>query len=192
MRSATISPRLEQALRWAAECHQGQSRRGVGTPYFEHVAAVALVLDRAGFDEDIVIAGLLHDIVEDTAETLSDVASRFGPAVAEIVGHCSEQKFDAQGRKPPWIERKRDHLAALAAAPAAAKAVILADKLHNLISIKLDLDEGRDIWSEFHAEPRQVLSYYHAAIEACGHGDPRIQELARSCHDALARVSASV
>jgi hypothetical protein len=68
--------------------------------------------------------------------------------------------------------------------------VILADKLHNLISIELDLHDGGGIWSEFHAQPHQILWYYRATIDACEHDDPRLQELARLCHDILARVTA--
>src|SRR5437879_8941353 len=83
LRSEWITPRLEQALRWSARWHQGQTRKGGAIPYFQHVAAVAMILDRAGFDEDVVIAGLLHDVVEDTAATFEDVAARFGSAVAE-------------------------------------------------------------------------------------------------------------
>ena len=118
MRSDGMTPRLELALRWSAVCHQGQTRKGSGTPYFEHAAAVAMILDRAGFDEDVVIAGLLHDVVEDTEATVEEVATRFGPVVGEIVRQCSEVKLDAEGRKRPWIDRKRDHLAALVGAPA--------------------------------------------------------------------------
>jgi (p)ppGpp synthase/HD superfamily hydrolase len=188
MRTDLMTPRLEQALRWAAECHHGQSRKGCGTPYFQHVAAVALILDRAGFDEETVIAGLLHDVVEDTAATYADVAARFGPAVAETVRHCSEVKDDAQGRKRPWIDRKRDHLAALADASSAARAVVLADKLHNLACIELDLREARPAWSLFNADRAQVLWYYRATIEACDGDDPRVEHLAHSCRDVLARV----
>jgi guanosine-3',5'-bis(diphosphate) 3'-pyrophosphohydrolase len=180
--------RLERALRWAAECHQGQTRRSSPTPYVEHVMAVALVLDRAGFAEDVVIAGLLHDVVEDTQATFEDVAERFGPIVAETVRHCSEVKLDAQGNKRPWIDRKRDHLAAMAVAPLAARGVILADKLHNLVTIELDLLEGRPVWPEFHADRAQVLWYYRAAIDACGGEDARLQRLVGSCQDVLARV----
>src|SRR5205807_3243496 len=103
-----ITPRLEQALRWSARCHEGQTRKGGHIPYFQHAAAVAMILDRAGFDEDVVVAGLLHDVVEDTTATFEDVALRFGPAVAETVRQCSEVKRDAEGRKRPWIDRKRD------------------------------------------------------------------------------------
>jgi (p)ppGpp synthase/HD superfamily hydrolase len=188
--TAMMTTRLERAMRWAAQSHHGQTRRSSQTPYFEHVAAVALILVRAGFDEDVVIAGLLHDIVEDTTVTLDDVATRFGRAVAELVRHCSEIKTDSSGKKRPWIDRKRDHLAATALAPFEARAIILADKLHNLISIELDIEENRPVWSEFHAEQSQVLWYYHAAIDRCTQGDARLELLARSCHEVLARVEA--
>jgi (p)ppGpp synthase/HD superfamily hydrolase len=188
MPSELMSSRLEQAMRWAAASHHGHMRRSSDTPYFEHVAAVALILDRAGFDEDVVIAGLLHDVVEDTAVTLDDVAARFGAPMAQIVQHCTEIKADAHGEKRPWIERKRDHIASLLAAPVPARGVILADKLHNLICIELDLREGRPVWSAFHAERERVLWYYDAIIDACGRDDPRLAELAGACRDVLARV----
>src|SRR3954463_252718 len=105
-RPELMSLDLERALRWAATCHHGQVRRGCEAPYIEHALGVALILDRAGFDQDVVIAGLLHDVVEDTAATLDEVAARFGPAVAETVGHCSEHKVDDAGCKRPWIDRK--------------------------------------------------------------------------------------
>src|SRR5207253_1805696 len=115
-----------------AVCHRGQERRGSGVPYVAHVVAVAMILDRLGFPEPVVIAGLLHDAVEDTEATPEQVRERFGPEVADLVHHCSEIKTDDQGRKRPWIDRKRDHLEALASAPLAARAILLADKLHNL------------------------------------------------------------
>jgi (p)ppGpp synthase/HD superfamily hydrolase len=188
MRSEGMTPKLERALRWAAVCHHGQTRKGSDTPYFEHAAAVALILDRASFDEDVVIAGSLHDVVEDTEATFEDVAARFGPVVCEIVRQCSEVKHDAEGRKRPWIDRKRDHLAALVDAPSSTWAVILADKFHNLISIELDLDEGRPVWSRFNAERSQVLWYYAATLAACTSDDPRVVGLADACRKVLARI----
>jgi guanosine-3',5'-bis(diphosphate) 3'-pyrophosphohydrolase len=179
------SSRLEQALRLAAAGHAGQARRGSGVPYVSHVVAVAWILDRAGFEEDVVVAGLLHDLVEDTPTTLDDIESRFGRSVAGLVAHCSEAKTDEHGRKRPWIDRKRDHLAALESAPVEAWAIILADKLHNLIAIEVDLSEGRQVWSTFHAERDQVLWYYDAAIARCGKGDARLDELAARCRERL-------
>jgi (p)ppGpp synthase/HD superfamily hydrolase len=190
MATELMSSRLERALRWAALCHNGHTRRSSDTPYFEHVAAVAWILDRAGFDEEVVIAGLLHDVVEDTAATNEVVAARFGATVAEIVRHCTEVKTDAQGQQRPWLDRKRDHIAAIVEAPLSARAVILADKLHNLMSIELDLRDGRPVWSAFHAGREDVLWYYHAMIGACGRDDRRLERIADECQEVLARVEA--
>ena len=190
MPTGWMTPRLERALRWSAACHAGQTRKASAVPYFAHVAAVAMILDRAGFDEDVVIAGLLHDVVEDSEATLDDVAAGFGPTVREIVSLCSEIKVDAEGRKRPWIDRKRDHLMAMAGATTAARAVLLADKLHNLTSIELDLDEGRPVWAAFNAERAQVLWYYRSAIDACALGDPQVEALAASCREVLGRIKA--
>jgi guanosine-3',5'-bis(diphosphate) 3'-pyrophosphohydrolase len=190
MRTDLISLRLERAMRSSARWHVGQTRKGNDIPYFEHAAAVAMILDRAGFNEDVVIAGLLHDVVEDTDATLADVEAGFGAAVAEIVGLCSEMKYDAKGRKRPWIDRKRDHLAALAGASALAWAVILADKLHNLACIELDLAEGRPVWGLFNADRAQVLWYYRATIDGRTAGDPRLEALAAACRAGLDRIEA--
>ena len=183
---------LERALRRAAEWHRDQSRRGSGVPYVQHLMAVALILDRLDFPEAVVIAGLLHDAVEDTEATLDLIRAEFGPEVAEIVAHCSEVKLDEAGRKRPWIDRKRDHLAALATAPAPARAVVLADKLHNLASILLDVRQGRPIWGAFHAEMAQVLWYYRSAIDACGVGGPELAGLAGQCRAVLADLEAAI
>jgi len=140
-----------------------------------------MILDRSGFDEETVIAGLLHDLVEDTEVTLEQIREQFGDRVAEIVDHCSEVKLDASGARRPWIDRKRDHLASAANAPESARAVILADKLHNLISIRLDQAEGRPVWCSFHADRGQVLSYYRAMIDACRSDDLGLSGLAEEC-----------
>jgi guanosine-3',5'-bis(diphosphate) 3'-pyrophosphohydrolase len=183
-----LTLRMEEALRFAAQAHAGQSRKGSDTPYFAHVAAVALILDRVGYPEDVLIAGLLHDVVEDTAVTFEVVAARFGENVCTLVRYCSEVKTDAHGTKRPWLDRKRDHLAALATAPSEARGIILADKLHNLVSIDLDLRQGRPVWSQFNADRDQVLWYYRTAIDLCGQGDSRLESLAACCRGALEKV----
>jgi (p)ppGpp synthase/HD superfamily hydrolase len=150
--------------------------------------AVAMVLDRSGFDEEVVVAGLLHDLVEDTGITLDEIRSAFGNLVAETVAGCSEIKLDASGAKRPWADRKRDHLEALKSATMATKAVTLADKLHNLASIAFDLDDGRPVWSTFNAPRGDVLAYYRAMIATCGTGDHRLEALARQAVAALDQV----
>lgn len=180
--------KLERALRWAATRHIGQERKGSGTPYVEHPMGVAMILDRLGFAEDVVIAGLLHDVVEDTSATIDEVRKEFGSSVAEVVHFCSEVKLDAKGRKRPWKDRKLEHLEALDRAPVAAHAVVLADKLHNLTSMQLDLQEGRAVWPTFNAKRHEVLWYYHTMIDRFGEGDPRLEELAEACREVLREV----
>jgi (p)ppGpp synthase/HD superfamily hydrolase len=187
-RSALYSLDLERALRFAARCHRHQLRKASDTPYVEHVMGVALLLDRLGFPEEVVIAGLLHDVVEDTDATLERLEAEFGAEVAETVRHCSEVKTDAAGKKRPWAERKRDHLAALEHAPVAARAIVLADKLHNLVSIELDLREGRPVWAAFNANRALVLDYYKQALDQLGTGDPRLVELAARGRRTLAAI----
>ena len=180
-----FSARLEEAARFAAVAHREQTRKLTDTPYFQHPAAVAWILDRAGFGEDVVIAGLLHDVVEDAEISAEEIKARFGPAVAALVVWCSEVKTDAEGRKRPWIDRKRDHLAALENAPVEARAVVLADKLHNLASIAFDLDRDLDVWNAFNADRERVFWYYETTLERCGRGDPRLERLAAECRERL-------
>ena len=172
---------FERALRLAASGHRDQVRKGSGAPYIEHPMAVALILDRSGFDEPIVIAGLLHDLVEDTDVTLEEVRQGFGEEVAAIVGACSEEKVDARGVKRPWIDRKSDHLEHMKHSGDGVRAVVLADKLHNLLSIQLDLSECRLVWENFNAGRDQVLWYYRSMIEACRSEDPRLIRLRDEC-----------
>ncbi len=190
VRTPRISPDLERALRMAAVGHRDQVRKGSGVPYVEHPMAVALVLDRAGFDDEVVIAGLLHDLVEDTDVTLDQIRDRFGDRVAAMVANCTEVKLDASGGKRPWIDRKTDHLESLANAPDPARAIVLADKLHNLTCIRLDLLDGRAVWDSFGADRDRVLWYYGATIDACRSDDPRLAGLADVCRAALAEVTA--
>lgn len=180
-----ISDQYEQALRLAALGHRGQVRRGSGVPYIAHPVAVARIVERAGGDESAVIAALLHDLVEDTATTLDEIRDRFGAAVAATVAGCSEVKLDAEGRERPWEDRKRDHLDALRSATEAVRVVVLADKLHNLLSIRLDLAGGRAVWDSFHAPRDRVLWYFAAVIDACAGTDGRWQALADACRGEL-------
>jgi len=187
----SIPPSLafERALRLAAVGHRDQVRKGSETPYIEHPMAVALILDRSGFDEEVVIAGLLHDLVEDTDVTLDEICRSFGGRVASIVEGCSEKKVDAEGRKRPWSDRKRDHVAVVSRSSDDVQAVVLADKLHNLISIELDLSDNRPVWSSFHADRTQVLAYYEAMLAACESRDSRLTRLLDECRARLRQVA---
>lgn len=185
------SSALERGLRRASVWHRHQARKGSDLPYIQHPVAVAMILDRLGFAEHVVIAGLLHDAAEDTEATLEQISTEFGADVAELVAWGSEEKLDSAGRKRPWEDRKRDHLAALAGAPVEARAVVLADKLHNLLSMRDDLAEGVDLWGRFNAPRERIFWYYRRMAETLGHGDGRLERLAGFCLEALNAIEAS-
>lgn len=191
-RPRRYSLRFESALRRAAEWHRVQMRKGSSIPYLTHLVAVALILDRHGFDEDVLIAGLLHDAHEDAQVAIDRIAAEFGPAVAAIVAACSERKADEAGHPRPWRDRKRELLDRLPTLGNEAKAVLLADKLHNLTSMLADLEDpalSAGLWTKFNAPPADLLWYHAASLDACAGDDPRLSTLAAEARDALAAVS---
>lgn len=180
---------LERALRLSAGAHAGQSRKGSDLPYFSHPAAVALILARSGFsDDDVLAAALLHDVVEDTDVELTDLAQDYPTRVCEYVAAASEQKTDAAGQKRSWLDRKADHIDQVAAAPQAARAIVLADKLHNLQSMLFDLDEGELLWDRFNATREQIVDYHRRMIAAAFGNDEKLRSLAAQAMDVLDRL----
>ena len=157
--------RFEEALLFAAQLHRDQTRKASGIPYITHLLAVAALVGEAGGGEDEVIAALLHDALEDRPDAIdfAELSRRFGQTVAETVRGCSDTEVQP---KPPWRERKEQHLAHLAAATPATLLVVCADKLHNVQTINADLRElGDALWERFRGGKEGTLWYYRAAAE---------------------------
>lgn len=189
------SPRIDAALRLAAAAHHGHVRKGTQIPYVMHPFHVALILDRHRFDEDVVIAGILHDVIEDTSFQAPGVQTRlhavcpalhpvpddgaafrdavvdyiartFGPAVRDLVLHVTEKKVDEAGYPLPWEVRKAAPLAALEGAAPEVCALKAADCLHNLRSMAQDvLADGARTMSRFNASPEALVWYYLRVAE---------------------------
>ena len=159
-----LGRRFEQALLFAREKHAGQSRKGTRVPYFSHLMSVAALVLEAGGDEDLAIAALLHDVVEDCggAPMLKEIRRRFGKRVAYVVEGCTDT--DAFP-KPPWRDRKEAYLKHLRAADADTRLVSSADKLHNARTILTDYREcGEAVWERFQGKRDGTLWYYHALL----------------------------
>ncbi|MFZ1999713.1 MAG: HD domain-containing protein, partial [Candidatus Sulfotelmatobacter sp.] len=135
-----LGPRFLRAFLFAAEKHTGQVRKASTTPYIAHLMGVSSLALEFGGDEDMAIAALLHDVVEDCggAPMLKAVKRRFGSRVAKIVDGCTDSDRDP---KPPWRERKETYIRHLKSADADTKLVSAADKLHNVRSILSDYRE---------------------------------------------------
>jgi (p)ppGpp synthase/HD superfamily hydrolase len=135
------------ALVYAAELHDRQMRKGTRIPYVAHLMSVASLVLEDGGDEDEVIAGLLHDAVEDQGGrlTLDVIRSRFGRRLANIVEECSDAETIP---KPPWRERKERYIEHLKVADRGVLRVALADKLHNARAVLADYRTfGEGLWS---------------------------------------------
>ena len=137
-----------------------------------HIRAVAATVLEYGADEDLAIAALLHDSVEDQGgkARLEDVRNRFGERVARIVEACSDSLAStaAGERKPHWKERKTKYIEHLRSADEDILRVSLADKVHNARAILRDLrkpEVGERIWSRFSQPRDQTLWYYRSLAD---------------------------
>lgn len=183
---------VEKAIRVSAAAHHGQLRKCSSLPYFSHPAAVALILIRAGFDDDDVIsAAILHDTLEGTDVTVEQLHAEFPSRVCAIVEGASERKLDSNGETRSWIDRKREHIEHVRRATLEVRAVVLADKLHNLHSIAGDLERLESVWSRFNAPKTDVLWYHDEIVSAaCGEQetsalDSRLASLADECRELI-------
>jgi (p)ppGpp synthase/HD superfamily hydrolase len=167
-----LGPRFLKGFLFAAEKHAGQTRKTTTIPYIAHLMGVASLVLEFGGDEDMAIAALLHDVVEDCggAPMLKEVRRRFGSRVAKIVDGCTDSDIDP---KPPWRGRKETYLRHLKSADAETRLVSAADKLNNARSILSDYREvGESIWERFNGGREGTLWYYRALVQEFGRGRP--------------------
>jgi GTP pyrophosphokinase len=160
-----LGARFRRAFLFAADKHDGQTRKTSTIPYIAHLMGVASLVLEFGGDEDMAIAALLHDVVEDCggAPMLAEVRRRFGRRVAKIVDGCTDSKITP---KPPWRERKETYIRHLEDADAETRLVSAADKLNNMRSILADYRKvGESIWSRFNGGRDGTLWYYRALLE---------------------------
>lgn len=160
-----FSSRFVNAFEFANNLHINQYRKGTDVPYISHLLAVTALVIEAGGDEDLAIAALLHDAVEDQGgiELLCKIKEEFGTRVAQIVKGCSDS-FEIP--KPPWIERKQNYLQSLKTADQDVLLVSQADKLHNARSILHDLQyHGDAAWGKFKGGKEGTLWYYQCLLE---------------------------
>jgi (p)ppGpp synthase/HD superfamily hydrolase len=162
LRPPHLGSRLQDALRYAAEKHGGQTRKQTAVPYLSHLMAVASLVLEAGGDEDMAIAALLHDVVEDCGgiPRLREIRKEFGARVAKIVEECTDSLGDP---KLEWMLRKKAYLRGVKRADRQSRLVSASDKLHNVRTILTDYrQDGEAIWARFSGKKEGTLWYYRA------------------------------
>ena len=164
-----LTERFNDALVFTAELHCHQTRKGEGEiPYISHLLGVASLVLEAGGDEDMAIAALLHDAVEDQGgiETLGKIRRRFGERVAHIVEGCTDD-FSGHNRVS-WCDRKTKYIAHLREeTDEEVRIVSLADKVHNARTILLDyIEQGDSVFQRFRARKEGTMWYYRTLVDA--------------------------
>ncbi len=143
----------------AAKAHRNQLRKGSDVPYITHVVHVATILMHYGFEEEVVLAGLLHDVVEDCEVTPEEIAQAFGDEVARIV----EAMTKPAGMS--WEGARAAIVAQLETGGPSVAAVKAADALHNIQSILHDMQAvGPAVWDRFNRGAEPTLQYYRSVL----------------------------
>jgi GTP pyrophosphokinase len=171
--ATVLTDRFDRAMLYATHVHGGQVRKGTSIPYVAHLLAVAATVLEYGGSEDMAIAALMHDAVEDQGgkPRLSDIRNRFGDRVADIVRSCSDsvvntsagqQKEDKRIRITRYIEH-------LETVDNETLLVSLSDKIHNARSILRDLrkpEVGITVWERFKGKKEGALWQYRQLANA--------------------------
>ena len=159
--------RIERAMIFAAEAHDGQKRKGKNRSYVLHLMEAAVTVSMMTDDEDVIIAALLHDTLEDTNTTAGQILERFGERVAALVGAESEDKREDRPRGETWRIRKEEALQTLKAAPREAKLVALGDKLSNVREMARDHKRiGEAPWEQFNQNDKAQHEWYYRSMFA--------------------------
>ncbi len=148
---------IGKAIQIAAICHENQYRKNPEKkiPYISHPVAVGMMLAHYGYSEGVVIAGILHDTVEDTGMTIDRIRKEFGDVVASLVAETSEKD-----KSLPWEERKSQYIEHIQDASEEAKAISCCDKIHNMKSMIESIKAGGDIWQSLKRGKEQQVERF--------------------------------
>jgi GTP pyrophosphokinase len=168
-----FTEKLTRAFDYARHLHI-ERRKGTGIPAMAHLMGVAsLVMGEAGLadfpvTEDMVVAALLHDAVEDHggASRLEDIRWNFGPNVARMVEGLSDSLEEDADAKGPWEQRKQSYIDRLRGEPADVRLISVADKLYNARSIVEDYRViGPEVWRRFKRGRDLQIWYFETILE---------------------------
>ena len=182
---AGYSDPINHAFAFAAKHHDQQVRKGTRYPYLTAAPNLAVILARYGQDDPTLVAGILHDVVEDcvrdgyTAEMLNRrVGDKFGEEVLSTVLAVIERRYDDEGIELSHSERKDDLLERLVSAGSRARWIAAADSLQSGGTLLADLrrtDFPEAVWSRFTSGREETIRWYrrlHDRLTEIGFASP--------------------
>jgi (p)ppGpp synthase/HD superfamily hydrolase len=161
---ALYSPRLDIALELAAVAHQHQVRKGKPIPYIVHPVHVAMLLLNYGFEEEVVLAGLLHDVVEDTEMGVEPIRERLGERVAELVLRMTDAPY-GERKQLTWEAQREILLEHLRHGDPDVVAIKVADVLHNVATLRVELEsDGVAVWERFTRSAVPTIDFHRKVL----------------------------
>lgn len=124
---------LDRAIKFATKAHKGQVRKYTGEPYVTHPLAVMNLVQEVPHTTEMLIAALLHDVVEDTPVELDEIETKFGPVVGALVDGLTDVSRPEDGNRRTRKSIDRDRLAEQSGE---VQTIKLADLIHNTYSIE--------------------------------------------------------
>jgi len=187
------SDAINHAFAFAAKHHDRQVRKGTKLPYFTQPANVAVILSRYGCGDNTVVAGILHDVAQDsiregaTLEMLEQrIGEKFGAEPLSLLLAVTQRRLDDDGVELDLDEMKTDYLDRLASAPRPALWVSAAEKLHNVNSLLSDVRRTMDpdsVWSRTSGGRDTTVKWYRDVLNRfaqIGFTEPITEELAEA------------
>ncbi len=163
------SDAISKAIIISARAHEGQYRKGsTNNPYVEHPFSVALISQKYIDDEEVFIAALLHDILEDVSDkkySRADMQRDFGATVLGIVEDVTEPDI-TEPTEEAWLERKQSYIDHLAEVNDIRPLIVsTADKIHNMSEIIREYEiVGSRVWSFFNVDRKREIWFYDSVL----------------------------
>ena len=157
---------VSEAIVFSTMAHDGMRRRKSESPYILHPMEVAAIIGTMTDDQEVIAAGLLHDVVEDAGITVEEVGEKFGRRVMELVASETENKREDLPPEDTWKIRKEETLQKLKKSEDISVLMIwIGDKLSNIRAIYRDfLLEGDAVWYKFHQSDIKLQAWYYRSI----------------------------
>ncbi len=174
--------KIEKAIFFATQAHQGQKRKQKNVDMIFHPFTVGMILQRNGCNENIVSAGILHDVVEDTKYTFEDIEKEFGKEIRDYVYDASEPDKSLK-----WIERKKHTIQHIKAASLGSKLIVACDKINNLEDALSNIEnDGKD--NVLSRNPEEQKWYYENVYKSCVENVDKNHPIFKRYKDILEKV----
>ena len=177
--------KIEYAIYYATRAHKNQRRKIEDVDMIFHPFTVGMILQRNNCDEDIVTAGILHDVVEDTKYSFDDIEKDFGKQIRDYVYDASEPDKSLE-----WEDRKQHTIDQIKNAPLGSKLIVACDKISNLEDLEdcIELYGEEKSWSPLKRNKEKQKWYYTKVYESCIEGVDKNHPIFQRYADILKRL----